>query len=1413
MKDIYITYVNRVYAIFAYFTSNILITGLKTELSPMKFIYTFLAVAIVFQANTQIIYVRSGGNGTGTSWADAQGNLSAALDQATENDQVWVAAGTYIPDATNRDVSFHLKTNVSVLGGFPTTGSPTLDDRVPLENPTILSGDIGMANNNVDNSYSVVTAINVGTTARLDGFIIFNGNASSSETDTLTNRNAGGGLYLAGDDGMLHTPTIENCMFSNNEAHTGGAVLTLATNNTLISPMFKNCSFTENTAMFGAAVENQAILMANNNTQFEDCAFQNNEADESGGAMDNIGDGGSLNLSIVRTAFYNNTSSVGGAIFNFPNDGDLAAEVQNSIFYNNQAESGGAIDNFGFDSDEVNLFVNNCTFTRNIADLGGALSTFGGGVLVQATNSIFWNNFATGEGITASNFFGGQTHFSHCLIQESSCNEGGFEATCDQSIFAQDPLFINPDNLNFQLAPCSPLIDTGTAEGVSETDFAGNNRNFGTTVDIGALEWNGNPGVLTINAINAIDISCNGETNGSIELDIIGGVEPYIFSETLENLSAGTYSIDIVDALGCMTTATATINEPELLSSTATIINHLSCVSVPDGSASVTAFGGTEPYTYLWDNGETTAEATALSAGIHEVTVTDASACQSISSITLDAPPELLVTASIVTTIACGEDSNGVATVNATGGTPDYTYLWDNGSTEINANNLTIGEHCVTVTDANNCTAVSCITLQGSDVLTVTPIIIQELACNGDSNGAASVSVIGGIEPYTYLWENGDTTNTSTNLVAGNHTVTIVDTNDCTAAITVTLDEPTALDLNLTIEQNIDCAGAATGQIAADVSGGTAPYTFFWDNNQTTSIITDLIAGEYCATVTDANGCVIMACVILEEPQEINAQVQITQELLCFGDENGEATILVIGGTPPYNYEWPNGTTGTGLAVGIHEVTIMDANACEHIALVTLEQPNELVITIENITHISETGVNDGSIDISVSGGTGNYTYNWDFGIGNVEDPNGLSPANYTVMVTDENGCSATAMAAVADPNIVTITTITPTDVTCHGEANGSIEITVAGGAMPYTFAWDNGLGGIQNPTNLTAGVYNVTVTDANGSTAEASAEIDEPNALEIINVAIDDIACDGSSTGSVTITVIGGVAPYQYDWGNGIQDSPTTEVLTSGDFQVTVYDAQECILMSEAIVIAIEANITINESVILPSCAGENDGVIDLEVTGGTPPYTYDWADAMIGNTSNPTNLPAGDYEVTITDVNNCSMTIVVTLPDNSVLNAVLTSTPDDGTGNGTATVMGEGGTAPYTYNWVDADMQSTETITDLAAGNYVVIVTDANGCTFTTTVEVMLMSATITLEMIEQLIIFPNPTSGDLNIQLALTTFSNTEISLLDALGSVVLQQPMAKIKAEDYLLNVSTLASGVYFVKIVIEGEVLVQKIFVE
>uniref|UniRef100_UPI00191644E8 beta strand repeat-containing protein n=1 Tax=Flavobacterium sp. MK4S-17 TaxID=2543737 RepID=UPI00191644E8 len=401
------------------------------------------------------------------------------------------------------------------------------------------------------------------------------------------------------------------------------------------------------------------------------------------------------------------------------------------------------------------------------------------------------------------------------------------------------------------------------------------------------------------------------------------------------------------------------------------------------------------------------------------------------------------------TNIACNGGATGSVTVTATNGTGPYTYLWNDSSaqTTATATGLTAGPYQVTVTDVNGCTATANTTItQPASALTLTPASQTNIACNGGSTGAASVNVAtGGAGGYTYNWTpgnpTGDGTTSVTGLTAGTWTCTVTDNNGCTASVNFTVTQPTALSLTPASQTNIACNGGATGAVSVNVAtGGAGGYTYNWTpGNPTgdgTTSVTGLTAGTWTCTVTDNNGCTASVNFTVTQPTALSLTASSQTNVACNGGANGSATVSVSGGTVGYTYSWaPMGgtaATATGLSAGTYTVTVTDANGCEATQSFTITEPAASVSGSTVVTDLSCSGGNDGTINLTPTGGTGPYTYDWGGGI-TTEDRTGLAAGNYTVTITDFNGCTGTVNATVnGATGCATIATVTTDDITVY---------------------------------------------------------------------------------------------------------------------------------------------------------------------------------------------------------------------------------------------------------------------------------------------------------------------------------------------------------------------------------------------
>jgi len=618
-----------------------------------------------------------------------------------------------------------------------------------------------------------------------------------------------------------------------------------------------------------------------------------------------------------------------------------------------------------------------------------------------------------------------------------------------------------------------------------------------------------------------------------------------------------------------------------------------------------------------------------------------------------------------------------------------------------------------------------CPVLPDDVILIINPELIlstskTDVLCYGESTGTINLTVTGGTAPYTYLWSNAASTEDIGSLAIGTYTVTITDQAGCTVTTSATITQPAAGLSASTTQVNVLCFGNATGSIDLTVTGGTVPYTYNWSNSSTTEDISGLAAGTYTVTVTDQNGCTTSTSATITQPAAGLSASTTQVNVLCFGNATGSIDLTVTGGTVPYTYNWSNTATTediSGLAAGTYTVTVTDQNGCTTSTSATITQPAAGLLASTTQVNVLCFGNATGSIDLTVTGGTVPYTYNWS-NSATTEDISNLAAGTYTVTVTDQNGCTTSTSATITQPAAGLSASTTQINVLCFGNATGSIDLTVTGGTVPYTYNWSNSTT-TEDIGGLAAGTYTVTVTDQNGCTTSTSATITQPAAGLSASTTQVNVLCFGNATGSIDLTVTGGTVPYTYNWSS----SATTEdisALAAGTYTVTVTDQNGCTTSTSATITQPAAGLSASTTQVNVLCFGNATGSIDLTVTGGTVPYTYNWSNSS--TTEDISGLAAGTYTVTVTDQNGCttSTSATITQPA-SGLSASTTQINVLCFGNATGSIdlTVTGGTVPYTYNW--SNSATTEDISNLAAETYTVTVTDQNGCTTST-------SATIT-------------------------------------------------------------------------------------
>lgn len=677
---------------------------------------------------------------------------------------------------------------------------------------------------------------------------------------------------------------------------------------------------------------------------------------------------------------------------------------------------------------------------------------------------------------------------------------------------------------------------------------------------------------------------------------------------------------------------------PALANATVTVTvtgTNVTCNGANNGTATAVASGGWAPYTYHWSTGATTATITGLAPGTYSVTVTDIDLGFATGQITITQPTGLGVTAYGSSQI-CGIIPDGTSTAVPYGGTPPYTYHWSNGGTTPQIIHLIAGIYTVTVTDANSCTAAAQDTIyfwnEGVWIMDST----VNVTCFGLGNGKSHVSGMSGTPPYMYTWSTGATTQDVAGLTPGNYTVTVKDANGCSNTHLVTVTQPPQLVLTTTTTPgNCGLAGSAT----VTASGGTPPYTIKWSTGSANSSIT-VGAGTYTVTITDAHGCATNgSATITVTPNTLLINTSIISKAGCAVGGSGKAT--VTGGTGPYSYSWSNGqttATATNLPANTYTVTVVDiTTGCTGTATVSI--PNEPALSLTATVVTNATCAIGGSATATVSGGTPPYTYKWD-NLQVTQTATNLAAGPHNVTITDALGCIATAAVAIAQTQGPTVTAQALSSATCT--SGGSASATASAGTGPYTYLWSYNNLNTSTISNIPAGTYKVTVTDAGGCSASASVTITQTGLPGVVISSSTNSGC-AINTGAATAGATGGTPPYKFKWNNPAgSTTPTVTNLGPGVYTVTITDAVGCTATTQvSIASSLPPNVVISAS---SNAKCDQPGSATVNASNGSGPYTYKWSDGEL--TATAVNfVNAGTYTVTVTDVLGCTATASVTI------------------------------------------------------------------------------------------------------------------------------------------------------------------------
>lgn len=746
----------------------------------------------------------------------------------------------------------------------------------------------------------------------------------------------------------------------------------------------------------------------------------------------------------------------------------------------------------------------------------------------------------------------------------------------------------------------------------------------------------------------------NGSTASSISID-----------------TAGIYSVAVTYAPNCTVVDSIAFTIANTLDIQSTSIVMPGCFEDSTGTISMSILGGNNNFDYTWTSptGNTftinTADSTQLSdlaAGDYQIIVnqTNNPVCADTLTISIT-EPTLLTPDLTVSNLACNGDTDGSISATGNGGTPGYQVSMNGGSfnpAPFNFTGLNAGSYEIVVQDLNGCLDTINQSIIQPTVLTASGSNTSAL-CNGDANGSVDLTINGGTPAYNVSVNGGafaPSNPTYGGLSAGSYEFIVEDQNGCRDTISQIVTEPSVLLTSTTVTSSyngadVSCNGLTDATISSTTSGGTINYSYSWNTIpvQTTQNISGVGAGSYTVSVTDQNGCTTQSTVNVTEPAVLSDTYVVNQNANC-NVADGEATITTLGGTPGYTYNWSNNAgnnsnSATDLPAGITNVTITDANGCTDNISITVNSINAPFpyISTDSVLCL---GGNTGVAFVDSVVGNGGYTFIWMDNLGNpigqtTGSATNLTAGTYSVQVTDQNGCTSTETVVIEEPTTsVSIAVLNVSIPACNASDEGSISVSASGGTGVIGYSWNtNPIQTTPSITNLPEGSYTVTATDENGCSINETIQITAPTPVTLTYTQ-NDVSCFGLTDGDIFVTAQGGTPNYSYSWTGNISSSNQATNLMAGTYDVIVSDVNGC---SDSLSFIVSQPSLLEATVVstIDGDCGVSNGQINIEVTGGTPIYSFVWSDGNVNQ--NTTTAQSGLNTVVVTDQNGCEQMVEV--------------------------------------------------------------------------------------------------------------------------------------------------------------------------
>lgn len=879
--------------------------------------------------------------------------------------------------------------------------------------------------------------------------------------------------------------------------------------------------------------------------------------------------------------------------------------------------------------------------------------------------------------------------------------------------------------------------------------------------------------VLSSTIIN--EPSCFASSDGEVQVNIeSGGIAPpyeisvdggafqaFVSGDRIGGLNNGDHNFVVRDANGCLSTLhTETLTEPLQVQITATKQGDVSCFGSGNGEVKITVTsGGIAPFTLSIDGAAPVALPADgiignLDAGNHTFKVIDANLCESnTASVNIVEPAEIDVTTTIIQHLTCFQSGDGIidVTVNS-GGTAPFEVSLDQGNTYIYAPgvilNLAAGEYQVVVRDNNGCESIAdAVTVTQPDELLFT-LEQTDISCSGANDGSIRVDAVGGTRPYEYSRNNGASYQADSlfsNLIKGSfYYVKVRDANGCSypsgTGVNVTIEEPEQIVVDSLNQNNVTCHSGNDGKIVLYVSGGMEPIEFSADNGvtwQASNVFNNLVAGNYTILIKDANDCQISKTFEITQPSEITVFSLLTEDLECNGIPIGSIEVIATGGTGQLTYSidgiaYQTGTLFENLDAGDYDVYAKDINGCiKLLATVTINEPPAIEVDALTTIDLSCNGSADGEITLTASGGIAPLQVSLNGGAFQVNGFNfaNLAAGDHIIQIKDASDCTLDTTITLNEPDAIVIDNEEFTHISCHDANDGSITITASGGIAPLEYSIDGGASynGSNVFNNLAAGGYQISVRDANLCEVLGSVMIiNNPGEITLPPATITHLNCNNDGSGTMTINVSGGTAPYEYSIDNGLtfQTEATFSGLNSGSYAIVVRDVNGCSASGSETITEPEKlrRWKPEESTNISTCYGDNIGSIFIHVAGGTQPYQFsiNGTDGPFQSDSLFTLLPAGNYSVYVQDANGCEVignSIIITQPSEIQVDYTVVQISGPGATDGEITINASGGTPGlnprYEYSIDKGITWDTDNhFIGLGEGWYYLAVRDGNSC-----------------------------------------------------------------------------------------------------